>query len=471
MSKKLNIPRKEQTPTVLTHEGGVARKISAELALRRSVMANLLFEREFYEDGVEIAARVADLVPKVDPDVVATLAVQARTKGNLRHIPLLLIRELARIGKLKAETLTAVINRADEITDFASLYASTGDGSREEEALFPNQVKRGLAQAFLKFDEYQFGKYNRKGASWTFLDVMRLVHPKAESNEAEGTDAEQAELLRKLREGRLAVPDTWEVRLSKGDDKKEAFESLIREEKLPAMATLRNLRKMEEVGVDRSLIVAYLDRINTSKILPFRFISAARAVPSFEEALERIMLTNLLEAPKLKGHTVLVVDVSWSMEDTISKKSEITRMDAACGLAILAREVCEDTDILTFSNDVKVIPARRGFALRDAIVNSQEHAGTNLPKVMHFLDAAMAKGQIRADRLIVFTDEQTRGRVPNPARNLKAYLVNVASAKNGVGYYNWIHIDGFSGAVIDYIHEYEKILPEIEKVKKELPPV
>ena len=48
-----------------THEGPPARNISAELQLRRSVLACLLWESQFYEDGVEIAGRIAVLVPKV----------------------------------------------------------------------------------------------------------------------------------------------------------------------------------------------------------------------------------------------------------------------------------------------------------------------------------------------------------------------------------------------------------------------
>ena len=39
-----------------THAGAAARNISPELQLRRSVLACLLWESQFYEDGVEIAA-------------------------------------------------------------------------------------------------------------------------------------------------------------------------------------------------------------------------------------------------------------------------------------------------------------------------------------------------------------------------------------------------------------------------------
>lgn len=74
----------------------------------------LLWESQFYEDGVEIAGRIAELVPKVDAEKVAALAVEAREKMRLRHAPLLLVRETARYAthrKLVAETLVRVIQR------------------------------------------------------------------------------------------------------------------------------------------------------------------------------------------------------------------------------------------------------------------------------------------------------------------------------------------------------------------------
>jgi len=35
-------------------------------------------------------------------------------------------------------------------------------------------------------------------------------------------------------------------------------------------------------------------------------------------------------------------------------------------------------------------------------------------------------------------------------------MINVATNKNGVGYGDWVHIDGFSEAVVNYIQAYEK---------------
>jgi len=49
---------------------------------------------------------------------------------------------------------------------------------------------------------------------------------------------------------------------------------------------------------------------------------------------------------------------------------------------------------------------------------------------------------------------QVHSRVPAPKGN--GYMINVASAKNGVGYGAWAHIDGWSEAVIEYIRELER---------------
>src|ERR1700756_4972842 len=160
-----------------THEGAPARNISTELQLRRSVLACLLWESQFYEDGVEIAGRIAELVPKVGAEKVAALAVEARERMKLRHAPLLLVREMARHAShrgLVAETLTRVIQRADELAEFVAIYWVQGRQPLSA------QVKKGLAAAFSKFDEYALAKYDRAGAV-RLRDVLFLSHARPAS--------------------------------------------------------------------------------------------------------------------------------------------------------------------------------------------------------------------------------------------------------------------------------------------------
>jgi hypothetical protein len=134
------------------------------------------------------------------------------------------------------------------------------------------------------------------------------------------------------------------------------------------------------------------------------------------------------------------------MDYQLSARSEMKRTDAAYGLAILLREICEEVEVYSFSDATKRVPSRRGFALRDAIDKSQAHSGTMLGQAVK--DVA---GQY--DRLIVITDEQAHDSVPAPKG--KGYVINVASFKNGVGYGKWTHIDGWSESVVEYIRELE----------------
>ncbi len=149
---------------------------------------------------------------------------------------------------------------------------------------------------------------------------------------------------------------------------------------------------------------------------------------------------------RFAGRTVLLVDISGSMDAPLGRRSEMLRVDAACGLAVLLREVCGAVEVYSFSDKLVRVPSRRGFALRDAIVASQPHGGTQLGHALSSLRESY-------DRIIVITDEQSQDRVPAP--NTRGYVVNVASARNGVGYGPWTHIDGWSEAVIDYIRSLE----------------
>ena len=93
---RLNVLKLSHLARPRTHEGAPAAVLTAEQALRRSVLSCMLWENEFYEDGVQIAGRIRELVPRVAAEKVAALAVEARERMKLRHAPLLLVREMAR---------------------------------------------------------------------------------------------------------------------------------------------------------------------------------------------------------------------------------------------------------------------------------------------------------------------------------------------------------------------------------------
>lgn len=434
---KVNV--KSTKPVIVTHEGGKASNISNELELERSVLSCMLFEDTFYESGNKIASRITELCKHVSPKFLSELAIKARTEYKLRSVPLFLVRQLAKKPgtiSLTSNTLYKVIQRADELAEFVAIYWK--DGKQP----LSNQVKKGLAKAFTKFNEYDLAKYNRDG-NIKLRDVLFLVHAKPENKT-------QEKLWKKLINNKLKTPVTWETELSAGKDKKETWIRLLKENKLGALALLRNLRNMESVGVDRKLVKKALSEIKVERVLPFRFLTAARYAPHLEPELEISMLKSLNTSQKLKGRTILLLDVSGSMDSTINGKTEISGIDAACGIGILLREMCEDIAVYSFSDRTVLIPARKGFALRDAINNSQDHNGTMLGQAIRDINK-----KEKYDRLIVITDEQSHDNVGDCKG--KGYIINVASYANGVAYDKYVHINGFSEAVINYLIAYEKL--------------
>lgn len=430
-----------------THEGAPAARMTPEQALRRSVLSCLLWEREFYEDGQSIAERIEALAAEVPASVVAALAIHAREDYKLRHVPLLLTTALAkRGGPIVGETVARVIQRADELTELLAMYWR--DGKRP----LSKQLKVGLAKAFGKFDAYALAKYDRANAV-RLRDVLFMTHAKPK-------DAEQAALWAKLAANELAAPDTWEVALSGGADKKATFERLIKEGQLGYLALLRNLRNMADAGCDVDLVrEAIIARKGAHRVLPFRYVAAARAAPQFEPAIDQALSEAISDMPVLPGKTVVMVDVSGSMNDKLSARSDLTRKDAA---ATLASIIPGDLRVIAFADEVTEVPARRGMAGIDAI-RQVPSGGTRL-----FDAIATVNAQVPYDRLIVITDEQAfgndvrfghfiRGNLNQcPAPKGIGYMINVASAQNGVGYGPWVHIDGFSEAVLRFIGEHER---------------
>ena len=292
------------------HEGALAWRMTPEWELYTTVVTTMGVEDKFYEGGEERVRRIADLVRKVEPEFVAQLAVYTREEMHLRSVPLLLLVELANCHQgdsLVSKAVGRTIQRADEITELLMCYLwRTG---KSDLSGLSCQLRKGLAEAFNKFDEYQFAKYNRKNRKVTLRDALALVHPKPK-------DDRQADIFRKIKSDTLETPVTWETELSavgqrhfdseeeKEEAKREVWRKLVQSHRLGYMATLRNLRNMLKLGMDEETIQMACDYISNpeavrkSKQLPFRFLSAflelmdtsdlRKIIPEVQKSVEKM---------------------------------------------------------------------------------------------------------------------------------------------------------------------------------------
>ena len=268
---------------VFTHEGARARRFTPEMELKRALMNCLLWENQFYEDGVAIADRIKALVPQVEPARVAALAIEAREVMKLRHAPLLVVREMARHEKhrvLVADTLARVIQRPDEMTELLAIYWADALGPMQQRKRQPvsAQIKKGLARALTKFDAYQLAKYDRDGAV-RIRDVLFLVHAKPK-------DADQDKVWKQLVDGELAsarhLGGFALVRQGQARDLRAAD---CREQARRAGAAPQSAPDAEGGGAAQTIAEA-IEAMRTDRILPYRFIAAARYAPDFEPELE-----------------------------------------------------------------------------------------------------------------------------------------------------------------------------------------
>jgi 60 kDa SS-A/Ro ribonucleoprotein len=186
---------------VQNYEGAEAFALSERAELYSAVVTTGLNDK-FYESTDKRLDRIRTLISQNDAAFVAKLAVYARTKMNLRSVPLVLAVELAKYqsgSSVVSKTVKGVIKRADEITELLGYYQLANNRTAPKRLnKLSKQIQHGLACAFNSFDEYQFAKYNRAGEV-KLKDALFIVHPKAI------TDEQQA-VFNKIAKDALDVP-------------------------------------------------------------------------------------------------------------------------------------------------------------------------------------------------------------------------------------------------------------------------
>lgn len=466
LNPKCKPASKFDTERLAGGSGALAAKQSNVALLRRAVLANLLWEDVAYMDGEKVANEIKRLIPLCPAVDVYNIAVEARTMQKLRHTPLFIAVEMCKYPEHKMfvqDLLPQTITRADMLTDFLAIYWK--DGKKP----IANQAKKGLAKAFHNFNEYKFAKYDRDAAI-KLRDVMFLCRPKP-NNQYE------TELFNKIANRTLTPPETWEVMLSRGEDKRETWTKLITEKKIGGLAMLRNIANMQKSSVDKKVIKEGLKNLKSSMLLPLDFWKAARMNPAFDRDIEDSMIEAYKNLPKLPGKTLFIVDVSGSMGSLTSGNSVFNRMDQACAMAILAANQCEDFELVaTAGNAYSRVQAsewiqypKKGFDLATQIMNTRSHIGGGGIFTRQCLEWCREKFKDQKfDRIIIFSDSQdcdyAAKRIPKPFGKHN-YIVDVSAHTKGVNYKGvWTaEISGWSESFITFIAALEGLENKFEE--------
>lgn len=439
--------------------GGEGFKMVPELELYTMVCASMLTPTYYTPNTNDQINKIKSLIRKVDPVFVAQLAAYAREKMYLRTISLVLTVELAKTHRgdnLIRRMSNRVIQRADEITEMLAYYVKANNlqpkfvkvkgGHMVEKKIYKlsNQLRKGIADSFSKFDEYQFAKYNR-ATEIKLRDALFLTHPKP------GTP-QQEELFNKIAQGTLSTPYTWETQQSKagqeGKDKGEVWQELINSGRMNYMALMRNLANFLRTGVSKDHLekvakrLADPNEVRRSKQLPFRFLAAYRSIgggpsmrywhddhtniiesphtPVLLEALEEAVKVSVENIPSMKGSNILIAsDVSGSMQRTISEKSTIQNYDIGLLLGLLIKHVSPTSVFGIFGDSWKPLsntPVKDvlGATNRAHQREGEVGYGTHGYKV---LDWAIDRKE-HFDKIMFFTDGQMYGRSSRDLKNI-----------------------------------------------------
>lgn len=446
--------------------GALAAKQTNVELLRRAVLANLLWEDIAYMDGKSVSSEIQRLIPLCPAENVYNIALEARLMQKLRHTPLFLAVEMCKYSEHKKyvqKLLPQIITRADMLTDFLAIYWK--DGKKP----ICNQAKKGLAKAFHNFNEYKLAKYDRNSAI-KLRDVMFLCRPKP-NNQYE------TELFKKVANRTLTPPETWEVLLSTGQDKKESWTKLITENKIGGLAMLRNISNMQKANVDKKIINEGLENLKSSMLMPLDFLKAERMNPDFSRQIEDAMINSYANLPKLPGRTLFIVDVSGSMGAKLSNKSNFSRYDAAFAMAMLAVNQCEDYEIVcTAGNDGKRVGAhehikypQKGFGIFKQLRDTEKNIGYGGIFTRQCLEWCKEQFKDKEfDRIIIFSDSQDCDypdkRIPKPFGTYN-YICDVSAHTKGINYKGtWTaEISGFSEHFLTFIAAMEGIQNTFEE--------
>ncbi len=435
--------------------GALAADQTPSALMRRILFTTFLFEDVAYQNGAAIAWQMANLIPDISPEECADMVRMAAHVYKLRRVPLWMIVHMLRHSehrKLVRRLIVEVITRPDQLCDIIVLYQTVNG----KQAPLANALKKGIADTLRRFDRYQLAKYMNKRTLVTLADVVKLTHPKP--------PVDDPERYRALIERNLPAPDTWEVALSRKEDKYQAFIRLMASGKLPVMAAIRNINGMLRIGIKPDDIIAYLKAQPVDRLNPTVILAALLKVKHDDicHVLEQYLRRDHI---RFQGTTVVILDVSGSMLTNLTRYSTLNRLTIASYIAYM---IAQHTDrcilYATAGSDMRqqhktveltnnVSSFLSFYDVVDDIQRSLGSGGIFTAQAVDYVHTDLIRKQYEPDRLIVITDSQDMD-VKSPTPRVFAKfnaIVDIGGHTRGVAYGGvWdIEITGWSPVIID----------------------
>jgi 60 kDa SS-A/Ro ribonucleoprotein len=502
-------PNKPYAASTQTNEAGHP---SFERPLRERYLQLLLtntVSNTFYTQAQELIDHTLALHQEMilaDPVFATKAIVYARQTGFMRLQPIVGLAALAKFGTESSRSkfdvaFNKVILTPGDLQDFVEIVRGGKVGRPGMGRMVKTQIGRWLN----RMSEYHAIKYASGGQGYALRDLLRLARPKpanAKQNDLFNwiTDREKwgkrpvneesvnpqvlafealksatttEEKLRWIEQGRLpheVVTGTIKPDL-------QVWTYLMHQ--MPTFALLRNLNSLQRAGVFKDRVNAMFaqDRLNDAlsirkaKILPFRVYQALRmfAPAGFEDqgirdALVRALDAAVISESLLGKRVVISPDVSGSMANPISGKSDVEYRDVA---AIFAASLFKQSDqalVLAFDDRLYKMAWNRADSVYGNASKLREirGGGTDLDLPLDYL----LSENMACEVLIAITDSEEwagsgflptwrKYKATQAGKDCKAFLIQL-SADKGIGVVppeekDVYYIYGWGDQVLSYI--------------------
>jgi 60 kDa SS-A/Ro ribonucleoprotein len=435
----------------------------------------------------DIVDTALEVVMSESPRDLLAIAHWLRKEGHCRQTPLILLACAAAMPNSRQyvrEYAPRIIQRADELAGAYAAYRYLFGKP------IPRALLNGIKDSWKNFDEYQLIKYNQPGQTPSMKDVLLQMPDRSAGNpvsrgvaeyilngttvDKNGVDhsdtaplsAAYLRFLKRAKEVGEFTPEmqqlaedaraTWEVVISLFGSNQQTWYNVL--PRMGYMAVLRNLRNLVQNGVDAQTLaglIADKNAVLKSKQFPFRFLAASNQIAQagFDVRNTKILLDALAQALEfsvenvgtIPGDTIVIVDVSGSMDSKVSEKSDMTMKQVAACLAAIFTKACENAYTYVFAQDVKLLNIRKtdGVAsIIEKILTANVGGATYAYKPIY--DAV--KNGLKADRIVLLSDMQCYAEGAHFYSTYQRNLAGEQTVQSGIEQYRkvvnrdvWMH--------------------------------
>ncbi len=396
---------KKETNKAVSYEGGSVYNKNLVEDYLNSLFSSFI-EDGFYESRQKKMERFLDLTTEVrnqlGNEFLAKTSVFARNELGMRSASQLIASYL---NDDKFDNKRAYYrNFCHRPDDVAEIFGAIDMmGQKRSHA-----TVRGCGDYIAKLNEYQLGKYKMLGKEYNMYDIINITHTKSAS-------------VNSFMKGEIESPDTWEVKIStaKTDvERAEEWIRLVQEDKLGYLAMLRNLNNimnaLSTIGNDGLLLIE--DKIiskltdeasiKKSLVYPYQIYCAYKNMKAhpfmIDNALDQAFRIACGNMEKFEGKSVIMLDISGSMENRISFRSNITIKEVgACYAAALY--ISQDCDFVKFGTNAKLCSYNKIDNIFNIISNMCEEDKCGYGT---YIGAAFAELDKKYDRIFIVSDMQ-----------------------------------------------------------------